>query len=69
VPNKLTDRKRLLSPPTLDGQDALAAQVTRWLGDKRLRTISLEGQQAPDTSDIEIAFKVRLPGELRSSNT
>jgi len=61
--------QRLGALLTLDGQDALAAQVTRWLGDKRLRIISLEGQQAPDTSDIETAFKVRLPGELRSSNT
>src|ERR1700748_3027193 len=61
--------QRLGALLTLDGRDVLAAQVAVWLEGKRLRIISLEGKQASDTSDIETTFKVRLPTELRSSNT
>ena len=54
----------------LDDQDALASPVRKWLGDKPLRIVPLEGGQTPDTSsEVDAAFKVRLPADLRSAST
>jgi hypothetical protein len=54
----------------LDDQDALASQVRKWLHDKQLRIVPLESGQTPDTSsEVDAAFKVRLPADLRSAST
>jgi predicted transcriptional regulator of viral defense system len=66
---EVSTAQRLGALLTLDGRDALAAQVEVWLRDKRLRIISLEGKHASKTSGMDTTFKVRLPAELRSSNT
>lgn len=54
----------------LDGQDALASQVRKWLRDKRLRIVQLESGQTRDvSSEVDVAFKVRLPANLRRPST
>lgn len=60
--------QRLGALLTLDGHDALAAQVARWLQDKQPRIVSLEGKQTADKSSFDAVFKVRLPADVRSSN-
>lgn len=54
----------------LDGQDALASRVRKWLRDKPLRIVPLEGGQTPDTSSkVDADFKVRLPADLHSASS
>ena len=61
--------QRLGALLALDDQDALASSVRKWLGDKPLRIVPLEGGQTSDTSSgVDIAFKVRLPADLHSAN-
>ncbi len=61
--------QRLGALLTLHGPNALAAQVARWLRDKQLRIVSLEGKQTAETSTFDTVFKVRVPVDARSSNT
>ncbi len=61
--------QRLGALLTLDGHDALAAQVARWLRDKQPRIVSLEGKHTLVTSSFNAVFKVRLPADVSSSNT
>jgi hypothetical protein len=44
--------------------------VHKWLSDKSLRIVPLEGGQAPDTSsEVDATFKVRIPADLHSAST
>lgn len=53
-----------------DDQDALASEVLKWLHDKQLRIVPLESGQNPKTSsEVDAAFKVRLPADLHSAGT
>ncbi|MGT2460102.1 hypothetical protein ACU4GI_46260 (plasmid) [Cupriavidus basilensis] len=62
--------QRLGALMALDGQDQLAALVARWLQGKPMRLVSLESKQAIDASTpVDANFKVRLPLDLRNSNT
>lgn len=54
----------------LDDQDALASEVLKWLSDKQLRIVPLESGQNPNaSSEVDAAFKVRLPADLHSAGT
>jgi predicted transcriptional regulator of viral defense system len=54
----------------LDAQDALASEVLQWLRDKQLRIVPLESGQAPNaSSEVDVAFKVRVPADIGSAGT
>lgn len=52
----------------IEGQNVLAAQVAEWLSDKPLRLVPLEHGQVPLSSEINPAFKVRLPVSNRGAH-
>jgi hypothetical protein len=62
--------QRLGALLALDDRAALASRVGGWLRNKPLRLVPLERRQAPHTSsEINAAFKVRLPAGESSANT
>ncbi|MFJ1252279.1 type IV toxin-antitoxin system AbiEi family antitoxin [Cupriavidus sp. CuC1] len=64
--------QRLGTLLALDEQAGLMTSVTDWLRHKPLRLVALEGGQASSTAvayHVDAAFKVRLPVDLKGSNS